>query len=189
MADVSVSMEEKDPPYDAVRQCCVYVLQMFPPDAVRDWRSGARDTLLHLAVIYDCPEAIPVLAPHVDVNAHNAYGETALDTAARIGDVEAVRLLLEAGADPAVVNKYGDTPLHTAVLHRHADVVKLFLSRGVDPNIRDRHGETPLHDAALIGDGAVVKTLIDAGADVNARDDRGRRPPHYVSAFSHVVNS
>jgi FOG: Ankyrin repeat len=111
MADVSASVEEKDPLYDAVRQCCVYVLLMFPPDAIRSWRSGARDTLLHVAVIYNCPEAIPILAPHVDVNARNAYGETALDIAARIGDVEAVRLLLEAGADPTVVNKYGDTPL------------------------------------------------------------------------------
>ena len=172
---------KKTPLYDAARQCCVYVLQMFPPDAIRDWRSGARDTLLHLAVIYDCPEAIPVLAPHVDVNAHNAYGETALDTAARIGDVEAVRLLLEVGAEPAVVNKYGDTPLHVAVLHRHAVIVKLFLSRGADPNIRNRHGETPLHDAALIGDGAIVKTLIDAGADVNTRDAEGDAPLHLAT--------
>ena len=140
-------MEEKDPLYDAVKQCCVYVLQMFPPDAIRSWRSGARDTLLHVAVIYDCPEAIPVLAPYVDVNAHNAYGETALDIATRIGDVEAVRLLLDVGADPYVKNKYGETPLHTAVLHRNADVVELLLSRGVDPNVKNEHGETPLHNA------------------------------------------
>jgi ankyrin repeat protein len=159
MADVSVSIEEKDPLYDAVRQRCVYVLQMFPPNAIRDWRSGARDTLFHLAVIYDCPEAIPVLAPHVDVNAHNACGKTALDTAARIGDVEAVRLLLEVGADPAVANKYGDTPLHVAVAKHSVKAVEDLLKAGADPAIRNNEGLTPRDLAAKEGHMCIAEML------------------------------
>jgi len=150
---------KKTPLYDAARQCCVYVLQMFPPDAIRDWRSGARDTLLHLAVIYDCPEAIPVLAPHVDVNAHNAYGETALDTAARIGDVEAVRLLLEVGAEPAVVNKYDDTPLHVAVAKRSVKAVEELLKAGADPAIRNNEGLAPRDLASKEGHMCIAEML------------------------------
>ncbi len=168
--------------YDVVRQCCVYVLQMFPPDAIRNYRSINGNTLLHAAVVY-CPEAIPILAKYIDVNARNEYCRTALDIAAIDGNVEAVRLLLELGADLAAKDDRcsGETPLHGAAYFGHVDVVKLLLSHGADPNIRNRRGATPLHYAVSSGNTTIIKLLIDAGADVNAKDREGRTPLHYTA--------
>jgi cytohesin len=186
----------KDALYDAVRRCCVHAIEAFPPEAIRDWRFGGH-TLLHVAVIFDCYEAIPVLARYVDVNARNERGETALNIAARNGDAEAAVLLLDAGADPAAMNGCGgsaadwygenapvwcgETPLHAAVYGRYADVVELFLSRGADPNTRNADRETPLHVAALVGDAAIAALLIGRGADPNARDNSGRTPLHHAA--------
>jgi len=101
---------------NAVRQCCVRAIEMFPPVAIRGWRIVGGYTLLHVAVIYDCHEAIPILAKHAGVNVCNEYGETALDVAARTGDAEAAELLPDVGADPTAVNKRsGNTPTLTSL--------------------------------------------------------------------------
>ena len=65
------------------------------------------------------------------------------------GDVEAVRWLLDHGADPNALWLHWDadvTPLHLAVLGRHLDVVRLLLAAGADPTIRDTK-----HDSDAIG--------------------------------------
>ena len=76
---------------NAVRQCCVHAIEMFPPEAIRGWRIVGKHTLLHVAAIYDCHEAIPILAKHVGANVRSEYGETVLNVAARTGDAEAGR--------------------------------------------------------------------------------------------------
>jgi ankyrin repeat protein len=181
MVDISVSIDEKDPLYDAVRQCCVYILQMFPPGAIRSYRGVRSDMLFHTAVVH-CPEAIPILAKYIDVNVRNEYCETALDIAARDGNVEAVRLLLEAGADPAARDDRcgGETPLHSVAYYGHIDIVRLFPSRGTDPNLRNHRDVAPLHyvvrECREIRSCELVELLINHGADPNIRDKYGRTP-------------
>jgi ankyrin repeat protein len=45
--------------------------------------------------------------------------------AARMGFVDGVKMLAEAGADPSIVSKIGTTALNLAVKSRHADVAEL----------------------------------------------------------------
>jgi ankyrin repeat protein len=64
----------------------------------------------------------------------------ALHLLAKRGDVEAVRWLLEYGADPNARWSHWDaevTPLHLAAAQGHVDVVYLLLAAGADPSIRD----------------------------------------------------
>jgi len=49
-------------------------------------------------------------------------------------DLEIVKLLLEAGADPAEPSQRGSTPLAAAVTNNRAEAVRLFLNNGADPN-------------------------------------------------------
>jgi ankyrin repeat protein len=60
-----------------------------------------------------------------DLEAAEESGATALHIAAGDGQVELVRLLLAAGADPAARNAEGRTPADVAAKANHADAAAL----------------------------------------------------------------
>jgi Ankyrin repeats (3 copies) len=69
----------------------------------------------------------------------------AMADAARKGDAEAVKKLLDAGVDVNTKFRYGTTALSFACDRGHLDVVKLLLDRGADVNVRDTfYMATPL---------------------------------------------
>lgn len=104
------------------------------------------------------------------------FGVPDLVAAARSGDRQAVRALLEADADPDATYGDGAGPLHWAA-HRDAHVmVKDLLAAGADVNAADDHGVTPLSLACLNGSRLVVDTLLAAGADPNAARTNGETP-------------
>ena len=74
-----------------------------------------------------------------------------LVTAAEKGDIPALTVLLEGGADIEQRNEQDDTALHTAAGKGHVEAVKLLLSRGADIHSRGQIGNTPLHWACLKG--------------------------------------
>jgi ankyrin repeat protein len=106
-----------------------------------------------------------------DINARSGPdGETALQIMARYGLHDAVRFLLDLGADPGATDPKGATALQYA---GDAETVRLLVAAGLDPAARDAHGNTPLH---LASGGPAVQALIDLGADIEARNDAGRTP-------------
>lgn len=79
--------------------------------------------LLHWAVITNRPAVIPVLVEaHVRIDAVDDFGFTPLMYAATIdfGNAEAVRALLEAGADRSVRSIEGRTAVQQAHFYKHA---------------------------------------------------------------------
>jgi ankyrin repeat protein len=86
------------------------------------------------------------------------------------GPSEAVRLLLEHGADPnarSTIGVYGSfTPLMGAAYSatNGADVVKLLLEKGADVRAKTSSGETVLSFARKTGRAEVIELLIQAGA-------------------------
>jgi ankyrin repeat protein len=100
-------------------------------------------------------------------------GWTPLLFAAGAGNVESVRLLLDAGADPNARAPAGQTPLVMAAERgepgQAAAVIRLLLERGANVNVPDMLAETALHKAARAGDLEVAKQLIEAGEDLHAR--------------------
>ena len=58
--------------------------------------------------------------------------------------MEAVALLLEAGADVNDSNQAGDTALHGAAAGGSASVIQLLADRGADLNSENQAGRTPL---------------------------------------------
>ncbi|XP_049769343.1 poly [ADP-ribose] polymerase tankyrase-1-like [Schistocerca cancellata] len=112
-----------------------------------------------------------LLAAGADVGARAGLeGRTALHWASRRGDVEAARLLLEAGAavDAREIKGKQRTPLHLAAEEGGAAVARLLLRATADPNARDCRGWRPLHLAAAYGQAEVAAALLDAGADRGA---------------------
>ena len=111
-------------------------------------------------------------------------GLTALVFAAREGDLQSAKHLLDAGADVNQTSEYGWTALLTATNNRHYQLGKYLIERGANPNIANKGGWTPLYlatDNRNIegGDYPVPKAdmdhldyirfLLDHDADPNAR--------------------
>lgn len=140
------------------------------PDAVSD---EGLTPLLHAT-----PEVARLLIDAgADVNPEDTYGSgTPLGNAVISDDLDYIRLLLDAGADPdaivPVLSQQG--PLHFAVTNGSADAIRLLLDAGADPNLADELGFTPLLYAVSgqeIGNPEVAieiaRLLLAAGADVN----------------------
>jgi ankyrin repeat protein len=120
-----------------------------------------------------------------------AEGATPLMRAARFADVEVMRALLDAGANPALTQtdqttvlmlaagagwRTGETILGGLDFGPESDAieaVKICLARGADVMAVDDDGRTALHHAVPRGAG-VVQLLLDNGARLDAKDTRGR---------------
>ena len=72
-------------------------------------------------------------------------GYTALMFAARVGDVETARLLLDRGADVHAQSASDGTALIVGTAAGHEDVALLLLEAGADPQAADAGGMTALH--------------------------------------------
>jgi len=100
-------------------------------------------------------------------NASGSAGSTPLMYAALYGDVDTMRRLLEAGADPNAASDAGSTALMLAI-HDPAKT-RLLLEAGANPNVRPDDGRTALIIAASqFGSSIVVKLLLDRGANASS---------------------
>ncbi len=99
----------------------------------------------------------------------------ALPNIAFLGDLDAVRLMLDHGADVNAADPLGRTPLMYAAASDllPLDVVKLLVERGADIHARDSHklggdsGLTVLDIARLHGQTPIVEYLVKAGAQAS----------------------
>ncbi len=107
-----------------------------------------------------------------DVNLSDKNREVPLYVAAMEGNVEAVAVLLSAGA---LVNTKctGKTALNVASRWNHLPVVKLLLVQpGVETNLCGSDKRTALFEACRYGHLEIVRELVSAYANVNAVDSR-----------------
>jgi ankyrin repeat protein len=115
-------------------------------------------------------------------------GATPFWRAAQASDVESMRLLLAAGADPDLATFDETTPLMVAAgigwrgnFSQNAPdswmrAVHFLSEIGADVNAADSNGYTALHGAAALGDHEMVDFLVARGAKVDILNKAGNSP-------------
>jgi ankyrin repeat protein len=127
------------------------------------------DQGLTLAVTTKCENSLELLASKITDK--EAYTMGLLNTAV-FGDLKAVRLMLDHGADVNAFDPFGKTPLMYASISDvfPVDVVKLLIDRGADVNAKSKHtkagdaGLTVLDIAKQNGNTPIVDLLVKSGA-------------------------
>jgi ankyrin repeat protein len=110
----------------------------------------------------------------LDASARDVRADAAaLIAAAERNDLTTVDLLLNSGADPSAANEYGATALYAAAANADPAVTRRLLAAGADVNAHLLSGESALMKAAERGNLEVVGALLAAGADPNAQESNG----------------
>lgn len=109
------------------------------------------------------------------IQSKERHSPALLELAARGGDLEVVRLLIDAKADVNATRAPGHTPtpLQIAVENGRLDLTELLLAAGAKVNTDEGQVPSALHTAAEKGTIKMVQVLLDAGADVDAKTYEG----------------
>jgi ankyrin repeat protein len=126
-----------------------------------------------------CMSAVLAAAPAV----------TPVADAARRGDRDQVRALLQQGADVRAAHPDGMTALHWAAERGDADLVEMLVYAGANVSAVTRIGQyTPLHLASKTGNAPAVAALLKAGAAVGAKTmTTGVTPLHLAAASGNAT--
>jgi uncharacterized protein len=135
---------------------------------------------------YDRDTSLPKMAAGTPAAPIARGGLTALLFAARQGQIDAARALLDAKADINAVDSDGNDALTIAILNGHYDLTKFLIDRGADPNVAAKNGRTALYSAVEMHDVDwsprparketdqttsldIIHALVDHKANVNAQ--------------------
>ena len=107
-----------------------------------------------------------------------------IHNAARNGNLNRVKALLNQGVPVNSRNAHGWTPLHKAVLSGNLNIVQELLRRGAHVNPRTRSGMTPLYLAAMWDRSPhIIHALLKAGANPKYRTMNGRSAYNYSEHY------
>ncbi len=192
---------------DAVRMLIEYGA------AVNAAEPTEKQTALMWAAAERHPNVVSALiAAHADLKAHSKDGFTPIHFAARVGDLESVKLLLAAGVDVNLQTQPGEddssdteayvpgppgrgrrappsgyTPLLVATLRAQVDVALYLLDHGADPNI-EAAGLTPLHWASTTWEGYASNPVYGFEDPMSGIPDRQAKLRLVKALLAHGAN-
>lgn len=133
--------------------------------------------LLHYAAtLADTKILKALLDAKAIIDVQNSSGKTPLFLAVSEQNIEAVKMLLSAGADPEI-GRFQSQPLLEAINQKNIELVKLLLPKIKDINVKSSKGENFL-DAAIYHNDAdeLVELLLKAGAN-----------PSYINSYGETL--
>ena len=121
------------------------------------------------------------------MEARDSRGATPLMHAAAFGSIDAMKMLLDAGADVNAKNNFGATALLWCA--RDGEKARMLIEHGADVNVRSKQGRTPLMLASMREGGAdIVALLLSKGADVNVADTHGETALGLAAEYGGIDN-
>lgn len=126
---------------------------------------------------------------NIQIDITNELGETPLMIAAKMGDLEASKIFLSAGANPSAIDSSGWTPLlHSCAAPNDAvEVIDAFIAKGATFEARNKWGYNALMIASLHGNKKTVELLLSKGIDKNLTNNAGQSALQLAEAKGHVA--
>ena len=110
-----------------------------------------------------------------------------LHLAVKLGNVNEVKELLNAGADIESEDEQGWTPLTSACGHGNQQMVEILLKLNAKTEHSCKYtGSTPLMISCMNGYVDIAQILLDYGADTGAKDNSGLSTLHNACCYSKV---
>ena len=121
-------------------------------------------TALHVAAHYGQLGVMKLLmgvGANLNTLAKNSIACTPIGAAAAGHQLEAIKMLLEKGADVNIANSHGYTVLHYAAAEGDAELARLCLTHGADKTLKGKDGHTAADIAEQKGHTDIVNLLSD----------------------------
>ncbi|KAI5582544.1 hypothetical protein POPTR_007G099600v4 [Populus trichocarpa] len=135
------------------------------------------ETALYVAAEYGYVDVVREMIKYYDladagIKARNGFD--AFHVAAKQGDIEILRVLMEAHPELSMtVDLSNTTALHTAATQGHIEIVNFLLDAGSSLSTIDKsNGKTALHSAARNGHVEVVRALLTMEPGIATRIDK-----------------
>eukprot|EP00439_Symbiodinium_sp_Y106_P031800 s2321_g3.t2 len=128
-------------------------------------------------------DGLPLEERRAFVRSVDQQGATGLLLAVKRGDVQVVKVLLDAGANPNDGDSGGATACHYASLRGSGELLQTLLQARSEPSRCDDRGDSPLAWAASE---EVVALFLAAGVDPTSRSLGGRSALMFAAARGHL---
>ena len=139
------------------------------------------DASLHAAAAADCSKETlqEVIGCGADLNAVNKRGITALLLNCFYRQMDSVKILLKAGADPTIADKEGFSCIHAAIDGRcSTDILQTLIRHGAHIDAARKDGTNALLCACSTEQSESVRFLVQAKADVSITKPDGNTCLH-----------
>ena len=133
-------------------------------------------TSLHSAIAAACSNQTlqEILNYGVEVNTRDKRGRTALLLSCFYRQMDSVKVLLKARADPSIADEDGFSCLHAAIDGRcNKGTLQALIDHGAHIDATRKDGTNALLRACTTGQSESVMCLLEAGADVNITKPNG----------------
>ncbi len=138
---------------------------------------AARQAAMKAAREDDTAALRRLIAAGFDVNCYSMIDKaTPVEEAVRAGSLDALRLLVGAGADWRIRSQREDHSkpmLLVAATHNRPDIITYLLSLGADPMEKGANGATALHDACYYLSLDAIRVLLPSHKEQNYSPDGG----------------
>lgn len=184
------------------------VLKHVPAESINSTGDVGQTALILACAENQAGAAKALVDAGADVTVRDEDGTTALHLAAESGNLQTMRTLMRAGADPVCQRDWGKrtTPLHIAAANGRTSAARELLLAGAQPSARDARGMTPLHTAASLGHSAALAEIVTAlearqeegqllrsaestDATLAAHDKKGKTALHYAAELLHLTSA
>lgn len=164
------------------RQPHVVALDAGQFDVTRLYRRMGYDLRIFLSTTAGDLDAIrdTIKARPTELEETDGLKNTPLLAAIVAGREEAMKLLIELGAQLDPINLEGRGPISVAIQHRHPQLIPILVEAGASIEVlcNDYSKRSLMHDAVIEGSLDDIKLLHELGAKVDLKDREGFTPLH-----------